>query len=65
MPYLSRAQQGLFHSENSPVSEAVTKKFDKASKGQHGLPYHVGAKHKLAQKLASKKKDSDGDYDDD
>lgn len=42
MPYVSRAQQGLFHSPNSPVSAGVVKEFDNASRGQHGLPYHVG-----------------------
>lgn len=42
MPYASRAQQGLFHSANSPVSPSVVKEFDDASRGQTGLPYHVG-----------------------
>ena len=41
MPYASRAQQGLFHSPNSPVSAAVVKDFDDASRGQKGLPYHA------------------------
>jgi hypothetical protein len=39
MPYQSRAQQGLFHSPNSPVSAKVVEEFDEASKGQKGLPY--------------------------
>jgi hypothetical protein len=43
MPYESRAQQGLFHSKNSPVSPDVVKEFDAASKGQHGLPEHKKA----------------------
>ena len=42
MPYVSRAQQGLFHSANSPVSASVVQDFDNASRGQTGLPYHVG-----------------------
>lgn len=33
MPYKSKAQQGLFHSPNSPVSKAKVAEFDKASKG--------------------------------
>lgn len=41
MPYKSKAQQGLFHSKNSPVSAKVVKEFDNASRGQKGLPYHV------------------------
>ncbi len=34
MPYKSQAQAGLFHSPNSPVSPAVVKEFDKATKGK-------------------------------
>ena len=58
MAYESRAQQGLFHSPNSPVSKDVVKDFDKASKGQKGLPYHVGdkAKSRSAKALFAKKK---------
>ena len=41
MPYVSKAQQGLFHSKNSPVSSDVVNEFDQASKGQTGLPEHV------------------------
>lgn len=41
MPYKSQAQQGLFHSKNSPVSASVVKEFDAASKGRTGLPQHV------------------------
>jgi hypothetical protein len=41
MAYASRAQQGLFHSPNSPVSAKVVAEFDAASKGSHNLPYHV------------------------
>lgn len=51
MPYASRAQQGLFHSPNSPVSPSVVKEFDDASRGQKNLPYKVSSK---------KKKPSDG-----
>lgn len=42
MPYVSRAQQGLFHSKNSPVSPKVVKEWDEASRGERNLPYHVG-----------------------
>lgn len=57
MPYESVAQRGLFHSPNSPVSKAEVKKWDKESKGQTGLPYHVKKKAKggrisFAAKLA-------------
>jgi hypothetical protein len=38
MPYASKAQQGLFHSANSPVSKSKVAEFDKESKGQKGLP---------------------------
>lgn len=57
MPYESQAQQGLFHSPNSPVSKKVVADFDAASKGQKGLPYHVGDKPKgrSAKELFSKK----------
>ena len=58
MPYESRAQQGLFHSPNSPVSKKVVADFDAASKGQHGLPYHKGdkaGKPKGAKALFAKK----------
>ncbi len=41
MPYKSAAQRGLFHSKNSPVSAKVVAEFDRASKGQKGLPQHV------------------------
>jgi hypothetical protein len=40
MPYASKAQQGLFHSPNSPVSAKEVAKFDKESKGEKGLPKH-------------------------
>lgn len=46
MPYASKAQQGLFHSPNSPVGPAEVKKFDADSKGQKGLPQHVPQKPK-------------------
>jgi len=41
MPYVSKAQQGLFHSPNSPVSPAEVKKWDRESKGERHLPGHV------------------------
>ena len=46
MPYQSKAQQGLFHSPNSPVSKKEVKKWDKASKGDKNLPKHVKPKKK-------------------
>jgi hypothetical protein len=63
MPYQSRAQQGLFHSPNSPVSAKVVAEFDAASKGQKGLPYKkkpgpglakAFAKGKISGKVAKK-----------
>jgi hypothetical protein len=50
MPYTSKAQQGLFHSKNSPVSKKVVEEFDEASKGKRGLPEH--AKKKAVKKTA-------------
>lgn len=47
MPYKSLAQAALFHSKNSPVSPAVVKEFDAASKGKMGhLAKHVRKKPK-------------------
>ena len=43
MPYVSKAQQGLFHSKNSPVSKATVKKWDEESRGVKNLPLHVGS----------------------
>lgn len=60
--YVSRAQQGLFHSPNSPVSKDVVREFDRASRGVTHLPYHVkGGKHvshrdALARSLARGKR---------
>lgn len=42
MPYVSKAQQGLFHSVNSPVSKATVKRWDEESRGVRNLPSHVG-----------------------
>lgn len=51
MPYASQAQQGLFHSKNSPVSAKVVAEFDAASKGRKNLPRHVAkSKAKAAMK---------------
>lgn len=54
--YASQAQQGLFHSPNSPVSPAEVAKWDAESKGVHGLPKHVkphaSARSRLAKALA-------------
>lgn len=61
MPYASRAQQGLFHSPNSPVGPSVVKKFDQESKGQHGLPYHK-AKKPLPGDPPVDMGDAGGDY---
>jgi hypothetical protein len=43
MPYKSRAQQGKFHAmlERGEISKKVVDEWDKASKGQTDLPYHV------------------------
>ena len=43
MPYKSQAQEGLFHSKNSPVGKKVVKEFDAATKGKH-LPKKAGKK---------------------
>lgn len=40
MPYKSLAQEGLFHSANSPVGSEKVAEFDSATKGMH-LPKHV------------------------
>lgn len=53
MPYLSKAQQGLFHSANSPVSKKEVAKWDKASKGEKNLPVHV--KKAKAKKKAKRR----------
>lgn len=49
MPYRSLAQEGLFHSKNSPVSKKVVKEFDKATKGMH-LPKKAKAKKKAKRR---------------
>jgi hypothetical protein len=43
VPYKSKAQQGYMHAaaERGDVPRSVVDKFDRASKGQHGLPYKV------------------------
>jgi len=56
MPYASKAQQGLFHSPNSPVSAKEVAKFDADSKGQKGLPSHAHAKSQASSKAKSKPK---------
>ena len=35
MPYASQAQEGLFHSPNSPVGPTEVAKWDKETKGKH------------------------------
>jgi hypothetical protein len=43
--YKSTAQQGLFHSNNSPVDQATVNEFDQVTKGHYGsLPDHVKKK---------------------
>ena len=59
MPYASRAQQGLFHSPNSPVSKEVVEEFDEASRGQHGLPKHVKGGKKSAMRAKALRADKD------
>jgi len=56
MPYASRAQQGLFHSPNSPVSKAEVHKWDEESKGEHGLAYHVKHSKHAGKKSAARAK---------
>lgn len=51
--YVSKAQQGLFHSPNSPVGPDVVAKFDRESKGVHGLPAHSGGGMKHNPKAAA------------
>ena len=41
MPYVSKAQQGFFHTHVKAIGAKVVKEFDAASKGSHGLPEHV------------------------
>jgi hypothetical protein len=43
MPYVSRSQQGFFHTPagKKKVGPEVVKEFDNASRGQTGLPEHV------------------------
>ena len=54
MPYASKAQQGLFHSPNSPVSAKEVAKFDRESKGEKGLPEHVGHEKKESKRAERK-----------
>ena len=47
MPYVSRAQQGWAHTPAGTKAlggPAKVQEWDQASKGQHGLPQHVGSK---------------------
>ena len=41
MPYVSKAQQGYFHTHRKEIGAKVVAEFDKASKGEKGLPEHV------------------------
>lgn len=58
MPYKSKAQQGYFHAQKGKkVPADVVEEFDKASRGQHGLPKHVkkGKAHSKSMKSSGKK----------
>lgn len=48
MPYVSEAQRGYFHAavKRGDISPKVVKEFDRASKGQKKLPYHVAKSKK-------------------
>jgi hypothetical protein len=51
MPYVSKAQQGFFHSPGAAkagITKADVKHWDEASRGQHGLPEHVKKKESMA-----------------
>lgn len=54
MPYASRAQQGLFHSNPPPgITPSKVKEYDEATKGHYGsLPQH--AVKKAAGKAAKR-----------
>ncbi len=41
MPYVSKAQQGYFHTHKKEIGAKVVAEFDKASKGEKNLPKHV------------------------
>jgi hypothetical protein len=46
MPYVSDAQRRFAHSKSGQEKGFPTEEFDKASKGQKGLPEHVKGKGK-------------------
>jgi len=54
MPYVSRAQQGYFHSPEGmkKVGPAVVAEFDQASKGQSNLPAKAPQKKPLVPTAA-------------
>ena len=44
MPYVSKAQQGYFHTHKKEIGAKVVAEFDVASKGEKNLPKHVSKK---------------------
>jgi len=50
MPYVSKAQQGYFHTHKKEIGAKVVEEFDKASKGEANLPEHVKGKGKEMKK---------------
>lgn len=44
MPYVSKAQQGFFHTHVKEIGSKVVKEFDKASKGKKNLTEHKSSK---------------------
>jgi hypothetical protein len=46
MPYVSDAQRRFAHTDTARAKGFPTEEFDKASKGQRGLPEHVKSKGK-------------------
>ena len=41
MLYVSKAQQGYFHTHKKEIGAKVVEEFDKTSKGESDLPEHV------------------------
>jgi hypothetical protein len=58
MPYVSRAQQGYFHTHRAQLAKqgVDVDEWDKASKGQHDLPKHVSTPDTAMRSAMSRKK---------
>lgn len=50
MPYVSDAQRRFAHTDTAKEKGFPTEEFDKASKGQKGLPEHVKGKQPKGKK---------------